>query len=587
MKEVGFKIRIPLHKDTTEAKKSLTSWRKEFAEMEKKQIPALHKKTKEYLKTTQEELKKTEEHSRKLGHTFSSSMNEGIRKVSEFNEKIHKTRERMFGLKEAFEATLVGGAVFWAGEKMLEVGKAGLKTNRKIKREFGAEAGDVREIAERLAKEGGLEGADAAKSLIPLARTLRDTVETGASFRGMKGKLSESQAAGLRKKNLEFGAGLIKRMSILEPGLDPEEMGRVLNDALTGPEGVRSLISSFQLSKHSRKLSEANEKGDVFKQLNADERKKYGVSAPGQRLEQGDLVSLMLNRSGYTAEAATAATKSLDFQLKSVGNSLKTVFGEIGEAMLSKFSGGMGKGQTMAERFGKFVEDHKADIEHIGESLGSWAESVASLAGYLPRIGAFVSEYKTPLIAVGAAFYGLKAMSALGAKLPGEGGGLAKTLGGGTGPIPVYVTNMGGGTGSFNAPGAEGGGKAGKIGKLAALSAVFTAASTGYAIGSAADEYFGISDKISNGLTSGKHAAGERAATEAVKAADAARLRKIQELEAKGIAHGLAVYQADHPQAQVINLNVDGRTLAKVTLDHAAREIKNKTGGGAAPSHAE
>ncbi len=628
MKTIGFAIKIPLTKESLDSKKQLGDFHKGLDTLGKKTLPALTKSTKTYLKDTRDGLRDATTHVERFGTKFSESMRKGLEGINRLNEKLHKSRERIFGLKEAFEATAIGAATFYGAEKLIEGGRNEMRTRMRVRREFGSEAGFISEAGERAARRSGLEGADATRMLIPLAETLRDTVQAGSRFRGMKGPLSAAQAADLRRKNLEVGSSLMQRMAVLNPQMGAGEIGQVMNDALTGPEGVRSMISSFGLSKRSRSLSEANEKGQAYKALSPDERKQLGVTKAGQYVQQADLVRLMLERSGFTAGAANDEMKTLDFQLKAIGSSFKNVFGEIGESMMSKLDGGLAKGGTLSERLNTYLDKNKGTIRHIGEELGTAAKAVGELAGYLPSVGAFLSQHRTTFEIMAAGFVGFKALAGIGgmfgkaSKIPGLGG-----LAGGKAGLPVYVTNWD----SKDTPGKDGDGGGGFWGKLwgvgkkvglgigsvaaaggvgAGLILAAASGAAGYAGGKGglalnahsnrAARFYDAEERLIERLTGG----GSYKALEDYESARNKRMLEagankrqslVSSLETAGLSHGQAVAiatGANHDGFDVnrgnqtihISLNADGKVLADVVVPHITRHVRNRTADGAAPT---
>lgn len=603
VKDVGFRIKIPLARETTDTQKALAKQRETVVGMQKKDLPALTKATKEYLKTAKTAAQEAEQAAEKLGSTFERSMETGLRGVNKFTTGIGKLKGELFNLKTALAGTAIGVGAIWAGRKLYEGGKQQLATTGRINREFGDDAVALSFQARRAGRLGGISEDEATKGLIPFRERL-DDIEDGAKFRGMKNKLTAGQASALRDKNLGFGASLLARVSTLSPDLDQGQVGGVLADALSGPEGVRRLITEFNLSKRSKTVAAANEKGDVFKFLRDDEKKKYGVTKQGQYLEQGDLVSILLERSGITEGAAEAKRKKLDFQIKAIGAEAENALADIGAKALEKFNGGMAKGATLSEKFENAIRSKEGQkvLETISTTVVDIAEGAVKVATTLPKIGAFLGEHKTTLLALGAAFVGIKGMSAVGGalgKLAGKEGG---ALGGiGAKPIPVYVVNE---------PVAGPGGTAGKLGKLGgflgAASSVLAAGAAGYAFGTAADEWLGISDKIGalgNG-DSANAAAGKN--ERSVASVIAARVKAGKETGADAAAELERFAKSAESKANAGQLSPEVRAIIEtlrnmpppvVTLDgqkvsesvskHQGKAIDVAGARGAAPTHRE
>jgi hypothetical protein len=619
VKDVGFRIKIPVARETTETQKALDKQKKTLVDIHKKELPKLTKTTKEYLKTAKTGFKEVGDASEHMGRTFSRSMGEGLRSLHEFGDKLEKVRSKVLNLKTALAGTAIGVAAIWGAKKLYEGGKQSLATKGRIQREFGDEAEGLENTARLAGRKAGISTDDAIKGLIPFRERLED-IEAGAQFRGMKKKLRGDQATALRNKNLAFGAGLLSRVSTLAPDLDQGQVGSVLADALSGPEGIKRLISEFNLSKRSRKISEANEKGEAFKFLRDDEKKKYGVTKKGQFLEQGDLVNILLERSGITDAAAEAKRKKLDFQLKSIGATAENALADIGSRAFDKFNHGLAKGGSLAEKFENAIKspEGKRMLEGVADAVGSIAEGAVKVATTIPKIASFLSEHKTALLALGGGLLALKGASMLGgalgnaSKIPGLGGLLGAV---GKAPIPVYVVNQPGMPGAPGAAdGALGWGKkllgiagAGGVGSGLLLAAAAAAAAYG---GYKAGDYLGKHVKVVGALhNAGANAlyslTGEAASDKKLEDSEAARnmnqlkaraaavAQRAQALEASGLNRGQALYYAEHQNETPPTINVttqlvvDGHKIAEIVSNHQERSVKNATGRGASPTHAE
>jgi hypothetical protein len=515
--------------------------------------------------------------------------------VKAFTSGIEGATKKVLNLRNAIAATAIGGAAIWGVKRILSEGTEDIKTRKRIGREFGAGKGSygdyLTNLGDRVGLKGGMQGDEAARGLIPLAEQL-EAIQEGAQFRGMKRKLTGSRAEALKRKNLTFGGGLLQRLGALVPDMEPEELGRVLGDALAGPEGVRSLVSNLHLSKRSRKLSEANEKGDAFKLLTPEERKRLGVTKQGQYLEQGDLVNLLLERSGLTDKAATDERKTFGFQMKSIKAQLGDTLGDIGSGALDELTEKLGKGATAAERLQSYLssDEGKKTIDAVKEGVVGIVDGIATLAGKLPAIGAWLKEHKT-LLEVLAGGYGVMKVAPT---IAGIAKGASAALGGmrGSNPaMPLYVAMAGG------MPGV-GGGKMGLLGKAGLVAGAGLA---GYELGSWLDTKFGLSDKIAGGGQENK--AGEAANRGKLDTIKAKREALTKALEGEGISHGLAVRYAEHPEEAknnpiiagliakaaggdvnvTTNLVLDGVTLAKLVEKHMVRNVQNRTANGAAP----
>lgn len=611
VKTVGFTIKIPMARETADTQKAIDKQKKTIVELQKKDLPKLTKATKEYLGTAKKAFNDTGREAEQMGRTFSRSMEDGLRSLHRMSDGVGKLRERLLNIKTVLAGTAVGIAAIWAGKKLYEGGKANLATRGRIGREFGDESGFLEETARRAGHAGGVSADDATKALIPFRERL-DDIEEGAQFRGMRKKLTAVQAKALREKNLTFGAGLLSRVSAMAPDIDEGQAGSVLADALAGPEGIKRLVTEFNLSRRSRTVAQANEKGEVFKYLRAEEKQKYGINKKGQYLEQGDLVNILLERSGITEAAAEAKRKKMDFQLKQIGAEAENALADIGARAFDKFNNGMSKGTTLAEKFENAIKSKEGQrvLDGISSAVVGIAEGAVKIATTVPKIGAFLSEHKGTLAALGVTFAALKGMSFVGGKMKGlEGGagGILGALGIGAKPIPVYIVSGPGG--ALGATG-EAGGKLSKLGKIAGgASAVLAAGSAGYAVGTELDNWLGLSDKISKGLfKSDEFAAGGlrtsqnelsvakvimarvNAGKETGAQAAAEFQRFASSAEGKGkdqlseVAKQLAAMLAAQKPAQLV---VDGRVLAEIVSEHQERAVKNSTAGGGAPLHRE
>ena len=533
-----------------------------------------------------------------------------------FTGIVEGATKKVFNLKNAIAATAIGAGAIWLGKSLFEEGAQQIKTRKRVQREFGTYGGDILTgNARRINFAAGIQDDEAARGLIPLAEQL-EAIQEGAQFRGMKRPLSVMQADTLKRRNLAFGANLFRRVSTLAPDVESEELGRVLGDALAGPEGVRSLISTLNLSKRSRSLSQANEKGQAFKVLSPEERKKFGITKSGQFLEQGDLVNLLLERSGMTDKAATDEQKTFSHQVRQIKSTLMDQLGDIGSGAIDSLTLKLGQGATAAERLRNYLasDEGKKTVDGIKDSVVRITEGIASIVADVPKIGAWLKEHKT-LLEVLAGAYGV-------AKIAPTAVGIAKGIGsavagarGSTPLTPLYVVNVGGAPG---APGTPSGGLLGKLtgagkyiagvaaaggvgsGLLLAAAGAAAAAGGGY-LGNKAGKHIGAVGKMHNAEANWLYnLTGEGAADKKVEDFEAsrnlaqlaakakAREAQIKQLEAHGIAHGQAVYLAEHgggePISFTANLVVDGQTLAKVTEKHMIRTVQNRTANGASPA---
>jgi hypothetical protein len=516
--------------------------------------------------------------------------------VKAFTSGIEGATKKVLNLKNAIAATAIGGAAIWGIKAIYEQGTGQQRNLARIRREFGSEADAFINHGNRVGLRSGIQGDDAAAALVPFGEQLQ-AIQEGARFRGMKKKLTASQAEALRKKNLTFGAGILERIQTLSPDIDSETLGRVLGDSLAGPEGIKSLIGTLHLSKRSKTLSADNEKGEAFKSLSPEERKRLGITKKGQYLEQGDLVNLLLERSGMTEKAASDERKTFGFQAKSVKSQLMDTVGDIGSSALDALNAKLGKGATLAESLHDYLasEDGKKTIDGITDGVVKITETVVSLAKQLPAIGSWLKEHKT-LLEVLAGGYGIAKVAPTIAGIAKGASSMIAGARGATPLAPLFVNVVNGAAGSI---GNLGNSKA--VGLLSKVGGVAAAGYLGYKAGTYLDEKFGLSDKIAGGGQENK--AGEAANRDKLGVIKAKREALTKALEGEGISHGLAVRYAEHPEEAknnpiiagliakaaggdvnvTTNLVLDGVTLAKLVEKHMVRNVQNRTANGAAP----
>lgn len=518
--------------------------------------------------------------------------------VKAFTSGIEGATKKVLNLKNAIAATAIGGAAIWGIKAIFEQGTGQQRNLKRVRREFGDEAGQFIDIGNKVGLRSGIQGDDAAAALVPLGEQLQ-AIQKGAQFRGMKKPLTEAQAAALRAKNLAFGGNLLERIQTLSPDIDPETLGRVLGDSLAGPEGIKSLIGTLHLSKRSKLMSAANEKGEAFKALTPAEQKRLGITKKGQYLEQGDLVNLLLERSGMTDQAAADERKTFGFQAKSIRAQFMDTLGDIGSSALDKMNEKLGKGKTLAESLHDYLasKDGQKTIEGITNSVVKITEGIVTIATKLPAIASWLSEHKLLLGGI-AGIYGAAKVAPTVVGLAKGVGSLVGGARGATPLTPLFVNVVNGAGGSIGGVGGKLGGAAGKAGL------VIGAGVAGYELGSYLDEKFGLSDKIAGGGQEDKGA--EARNRNKIKFLAERRKSLIAALEGSGVDHGHAVLYADrpdlaaqqHPELGGIfkslgiaqpdinvttNLVVDGQVLAKVAEKHITRNIKDRTANGAAP----
>jgi hypothetical protein len=550
--------------------------------------------------------------------------------VKAFTSGIEGATKKVLNLKNAIAATAVGGAAIWGIKAIYEQGTGQQRNLARIRREFGSEADSFINHGNRVGLRSGIQGDDAAAALVPFGEQLQ-AIQAGAQFRGMKKKLTASQAEALRKKNLAFGAGILERMQTLSPDIDSETLGRVLGDSLAGPEGIKALIGTLHLSKRSKTLSADNEKGEAFKSLSPEERKRLGITKKGQYLEQGDLVNLLLERSGMTDKAAADERKTFGFQAKSVKAQMMDTVGDIGSSALDALNTKLGKGATLAESLHDYLasDDGKKTIDGITEGVVKITETVVSLAKQLPAIGSWLKEHKT-LLEVLAGAYGVAKVAPTIAGIAKGASSMIAGARGATPLAPLFVNVVNGAAGSAaSLPGKAAGvlkrfglglggiAGAGGVGAGLLLTAAGAAgAYGGYKLGNLLGKKSTTVGKMHDAQANWLYRlTGEADADKRVSdfgtsrnqtqlnGIKAKREALAKALEGEGISHGLAVRYAEHPEEAknnpiiagliakaaggdvnvTTNLVLDGVTLAKLVEKHMVRNVQNRTANGAAP----
>lgn len=585
-KVVALKLKLVKPQETQKALNELTKvstqWDKTFGEAGNKKIKNQARQIDTLKRTWQDLTKAIKLAKENFDAGFDSAK---LRNLEKFNKSLDGTVRKVFNLKNALAGSVAGGALVYGINKLFEEGSQQVKTRRRLEREFGTGyGGRISKVAEGVSFKAGVQGDEAARALIPFAEQL-EAIQEGSQFRGQKKPLTAAQAEALKRKNLAFGANVFARVSALAPDVPTEDLGRILADALSGPEGVRSLVSELHLSKRSKTLSQANEKGEAFKALSPEERKKYGVTQKGQFLEQGDLVNLLLERSGISDKAAADAQKTFEFQRRSITAQLTDTLGDIGAGALDSLTEKLGQGATAAERLKSYLasDEGKKTVEGIKDAVVGITEGMVSIAKELPKIGSWLSEHKGTIAGIAAAYAALKAAPGL----TGIGGGLQAVGAGNGGKVGAAVGGLG---------------KAASFaGKASAVLGVGLAA---YELTHAVDETFGLTDKLVNSLGPKRDKAGEARLDAEQKARDADKAAQVSALEAKGVSRGLAIRYIEHPEERATNpllkqiadlvarpvevtinntTTLDGQAIAKNTEKHLVRSVQNRTAGGAAP----
>jgi hypothetical protein len=549
---------------------------------------------------------------------FSSGQELGVTKgLSFFSRGVDGAVKKVINLKTLLAATAIGGAAIWAGHALYEEGMQNVKTRNKLKREFGANGDN--EFIETLGRnrqfKSGVQDDDFERALIPFAREAQ-VIEKGAQFRGMKKSLTEAEATALRRKNLTFASTLVQRQIALHPEMEPEEVGKVLSDALSGPTGARQMVSAFGLGRRATKFMQANEQGKLYKMLSPTEQKTLNVSKAGQYAQQGDLVKLLLEKGGESDAAFEAMQKSFGHQIRQMKATAFGTLGDIGAEALDELTKKLGNGATAAERLQKYLasDEGKKTVLDIKDAVVGIGSGIGDIAKSLPAIGAWLKEHKT-LVEGLALAYGVSKVATPAFKT-------------GKGLFSIGKWAAGGGAGAF----AKGAGGVLLAGAKVGLP-LLAAGAAGYGIGTGIDWLTGkatgrsLSDRLAGAgpqmLDRGEENRQNEFSVARVlaKKVEAGKLtpeqaanqfstfsrvtehgkpgvfaetiqKRLTENKLEDISVGrLDAILADSTKPIEITIHntttLDGKAIAKSSERHQVRDIKARTANGAAPASRE
>lgn len=465
-KIVGFTIRPKW--DGDRAQKALEKQSKTFRD-QGIELSKLEKVTKSHLKGSERGLKDVGKAAVDAGRHIVGAFSSAGTSLDKFNAGVDKLGKKMVSLKTVVATSIVGGLAVAGLRQILREGQSILTARARAGREFGSDAGMINARSVSLGSRSGITGAEALRGLTPIAEAVQASTHEGTIFRGKR--LTAAQAAAARAQTIGVGSNLLERLLTLSPDLDAETAGRALASAGTGPEGMRQFIGMARLNKtSSAELLKANAKGQIASMLSAEEIKKFDVKK-GQQAGQGTILDILMQRSGMTDEAATAARSKFGFQMKSIGAQFEDVFGEIGATAIGKLNGGLKQGGTLAEKLQKYLAsaDGKKMVDQLATGVAKLVDGVSELAKKLPEVIGFLGEHKGLIMAVGGLFGGARLLGGIRGSL-----GLAGAVGGKVGgaadmlnAAPVRVVNW---PGSFGGSVTDGlGDKVGKVAKLAGL----------------------------------------------------------------------------------------------------------------------
>jgi len=449
MRRLEFTVAVKPFGDA--AKKDASKFTKELTDQDKA-VTRLATKTTKLLDANRFSFKSVEEAAKKATDTISGGFERAAHVIERVNDRLKdKTKETFRSIGQQFKLAF---AVF-SGEhliekafdlphRLMEAGRGDINARQRARREFGADAGYMTDVAKRIGRNAGLDDSDALSALFSIGEAVSGT-QTGASFRGKK--LTGVQADALRKNTFTFGANLLERVLTVTKaqGDEANSIAMALANAGTGPEGMRGLVSMLHLNRaFSAQALKANEKGKLADLIGPDMARQFGVQK-GKIAGQGTLVDILLTKSGITEGAAKEERSKFDFQMKSIGASFESVLGEIGSRALDRVDNGFAKGTTLAEKFQRIIESPKGKqtIEHIADSLAKGAEGAIGIATNIPKAFGWLEAHKGTIELLAGVYGGL---SLYGKFKSGKGalGGVGSLISGAK-PIPVYVTNMGSG----------------------------------------------------------------------------------------------------------------------------------------------
>lgn len=519
--------------------------------------------------------------------------------VERFNNKIiHGTKHAFEKVKEHAKDALKEATIGFlrrSGERasdfvldlpkrIFEAGSGDIRARQRLAREFGGDGEYMEKIAKSVGKNAGMDDSDALTALFSIGEAVSGTT-AGTRFRGKK--LTDAQAARVREQTFGVGAKLFERIATVTgaSGEEANQLGYLLANAGSGPEAMKGFVAALHLNKAvSAQVLKANEKGKLYEYLGGEQSKKFGVQK-GQQAGQGTILDLLLQRSGITDEAAAEERKKFGYQIKSIGATFESALGDIGSRTLDRITSGLSKGKTLAEKFQEALESDKGKkvIDGIANGIAFAAEGAVKLAQKLPAVLNFIGEHKTALGILASGY----AATSLAKPILGAIGAVR----GATPMNPLFVSVINGGPGGGIA------GVAGKVGLVAG------AGLAGYAFGTYLDNKFGLSDRISGVRNIRAKDDSEYAKDEALRAIRREAVvglppevrEKYRQMILRATSFGTDIEQAKTRVSGILGgeqlqrdiqtihtttvVNLDGRTIARVTNQHNADRLQAATGG--------
>lgn len=279
-------------------------------------------------------------------------------------------------------AAAAGYGAYKFGRKLFEEGAQQQKTVRRIKREFSGDF-DIDALmsnADRIGKRSGLQGDDVLRALTPSLEAIND-VQAGSLLKGKK--LSASQARDYREAAARRAGSIVERLATLNPDLEPETLGQVVAEAGTGPEGLKRFASMLHINKvKARRIT-----GDVQK----------------GKLTSTEALESLLKESGLTDKAAEDERKTFAFQAKSIQAQLVDKLGDIGSTAIDRLNESLGKGVTLSERLGQYLDSDRGQkmIGTITTGVTGLLDLFAKLALKVPAAFEWLEQHREMFETIG------------------------------------------------------------------------------------------------------------------------------------------------------------------------------------------
>lgn len=476
---VGFTLRARL--EGTQAQRQARSLGDEFRK-QGRQLEDIRKGSRRVADEQVRGLKGVETQARRTSHTIGDGFKTAGNALDRVNRALDTLKHKFLNLRTAFTTGFLGAVTFGGLRKLLDAGAAGLAAEARVRRQFGAEGKLITGAAGKFALRAGVGDDAATRALIPIMEAVSET-QAGDRYRGKR--LTAAGAAGVRAQTFGTGKALLERILTLAPDMPPEEVGRLLAEAGSGPEGMRRFAGALNLNRVlSRRLTAANVKGKLAGELTTAEQAKFGVKK-GEVAGQGTLLEVLMAKSGLTEEAAGEERKKFGFQVRSIGATLANAIGVVGASAMERLNKGFGEGKTLAERLDNYLRSAKGKetLKEISETVASIVKGFVHLAQSIPQVLGFLERNKGTLLTVAGAFAGLRAYGAVRGIFGAFGGG-------------------GGGQGGPSEGGIPGGALPVRMINVGQIGPAIAAAGVGAAIGSWLDAKYSLSDRLA-GVTTG------------------------------------------------------------------------------------